>query len=441
MKKSELLSKSLSSMAIKFAGMFAGYGFIFIALRISDIQHYGSFSLSLAFINIASILGRLGFDTSIVKNISLAATKNSETGNCREIYFKGLQTIFLSGILLSTLSFILSPMIALYVFGDTSQESSLRISSLAILPHVLLFYNAGALRGLKNVAKYSTLINLNFLVAIAFLLILLLVPVVQGLEISYVLASVTTCILSFVWWFQESGILNERSTNRTSYRELLLISFPMLSASTITILNGWSDTLMLGVLSTNENVGIFQVLLKLSAIISIVLFAVNSISAPQFARLNTKENKLHLQQYLRKSTKLIVVIVTPLSIMLLLGYSLLIKILGADFNSSLFFPAFCFLCFGQVFNAFSGSGGQLLSMTGYHKINRNIIFLSFLVSVLINFLLIPQYGVLGAALANMIGLIVRNLMYIFFIQKKLELNTLYNPIGDMMNRMHKSHLF
>jgi O-antigen/teichoic acid export membrane protein len=425
-------------MMIKFLGMFSGYIFIFIALRISDIQNYGAFSLSLAFVNIASILGRMGFDLSIVKNISVNSVLSSGSSNCREIYFKGLHIVLAGGLLITILSYGFAPHIALYLFKKSTLEPSLQTASLAILPQVLLFYNAGALRGLKKVAKYSLLINLNFLVAIVFMIFILLIPVKNELETAYVLASYLICIVSFVWWFRESKILRSQSIYTTSYSKLIVLSFPMLSASAITILNGWSDTLILGILSSDENVGIFQVLLKLAAIINIVLFAVNSISAPQFARLSEPENKLQLQRYVQKSTKLIVLIVTPLSILLLLGYSELVKILGASIDTGFYFSSFGLLCLGQVFNAFCGSGGQLLSMTGYEKTNRNIIFISFLISVAVNIVMIPSYGVLGAALANMIGLIFRNLLYVVIISKRLEVNTLYNPISDMKKIIRKT---
>ncbi|NJN27488.1 MAG: oligosaccharide flippase family protein [Cyclobacteriaceae bacterium] len=304
---------------------------------------------------------------------------------------------------------------------------------------IWLYYNAGTLRGLSSIAKYSSLVNLAFTFGLAILLIFISFDMANKLEWSYVIATFIICVISFFWLEGEVKLTKIKSYAKLNNRDLLNTSLPMLSASAITIINGWSDTLILGMLTNNEQVGIFQILLKMAGIINIVLFSVNSISAPKFAHLYVN-NQSKLQSYVYSSTKLIVITVFPILILLLIAYQPIIDILGGSFNSTDYFSAFAFLCFGQLFNAFCGSGGQLLSMTGFQTLNRNIIMFSTVISIVFNFLIIPYYGILGAAFSNMIGLVLRNLLYVIYTNSKLKINTVYNPMHDIIRKLGKSKM-
>ena len=75
------------------------------------------------------------------------------------------------------------------------------------------------------------------------------------------------------------------------------------------------------------------------------------------------------------------------------------------------------LTIGQVINTVCGPVAQLLNATGYHKAFRNISFIGAVVSIIANLLLIPAYGILGAAIANTISMIVWNIIATIYIKK------------------------
>lgn len=435
----ELISNSIISMAFKTGGMLSGYIFIFIALRFGGIADLGAFSLSVAIIQIGAILGRMGFDISIVKHVAQLVTAG-QSGEIQTIYLKGLRIISLSGGLCTLLLYVAAPSLASHLFHDARLTSSFQWSAVALLPTVYTFYNAGALRGLKKAALYTMLTNTGYFAASVFLLLGLITPIFpDNLIVYYSIGSVFLAIISFVMWssHRPAANINKASMN---YKELITISFPMLAASAINLVNGWTDTLLLGILSDSSAVGTFHVLLKAAAILNIVLFAVNSISAPQFAKLNHLGNQQQLQLYVTKSTQLIVILSIPVLLILALGYIPLIHLLTNDFDPHHFATAFALLCFGQAINSFCGSGGQLLTMTGHQHINRNIVIVSFLISVVTNVVFIPLYGVTGAALANMICLVTRNILYVFFCQRLLNMNTLYNPLTPIFHMLKKKSI-
>ena len=98
---------------------------------------------------------------------------------------------------------------------------------------------------------------------------------------------------------------------------------------------------------------------------------------------------------------------------------------GAEFIEGS--TALIILAIGQLFNSFCGPVGNLLNMTGNHKEFRNVIFISLLINIVLNFVLIKDFGINGAATATTISLIAWNLLGVIIVKKKLHIYSYYNP--------------
>ena len=81
--------------------------------------------------------------------------------------------------------------------------------------------------------------------------------------------------------------------------------------------------------------------------------------------------------------------------------------------------ALSLLLFGRLIESMSGTGNYILQILGYETIVRNIMFIAALLNIVLNFILIPIYGINGAAFASMISIVFWNIMYIFYIKQKL----------------------
>jgi O-antigen/teichoic acid export membrane protein len=64
-------------------------------------------------------------------------------------------------------------------------------------------------------------------------------------------------------------------------------------------------------------------------------------------------------------------------------------------------------------------------MTGKEKVFQNIILAATALNIALNAVLIPRYGINGAAVANMIALVFWNLSSVTYIKFSMNINTLY----------------
>src|SRR5690606_11570757 len=76
---------------------------------------------------------------------------------------------------------------------------------------------------------------------------------------------------------------------------------------------------------------------------------------------------------------------------------------------------------GQLADMITGLNYELIGVTKYYRFNFWIALFLLAVTITLNFLLIPYWGIFGAAWATTIGLVIFNLVKTFFLWKKLKM--------------------
>ena len=95
----------------------------------------------------------------------------------------------------------------------------------------------------------------------------------------------------FIYLFKKMNISSLPKAIKTiSPKYLLNISFPMLLTTSMFYIIQWTDTLILGYYEPTSNIGIYNVAIKMSMASSIILFSINSISAPKYSKLFFSNN-------------------------------------------------------------------------------------------------------------------------------------------------------
>jgi O-antigen/teichoic acid export membrane protein len=77
------------------------------------------------------------------------------------------------------------------------------------------------------------------------------------------------------------------------------------------------------------------------------------------------------------------------------------------------------LSIGQFFNIATGCSGLLLVMCGFEKLHGIISLTTTVLNLLLNYLFIINYGIVGAAIATAISIIFENIMKVLLVKKKI----------------------
>jgi O-antigen/teichoic acid export membrane protein len=199
----------------------------------------------------------------------------------------------------------------------------------------------------------------------------------------------------------------------------------LLLGQSMMLIMGKIDILMLGAIIDQESVGIYNAALKLSMLAYVGLMAINSIAAPKFAELNESGNFEALQSLVQKSTKTIFWITLPVVLIFAFLPSQILSIFGEEFQIAAY--SLIILSVGKMFSAICGSVGTLLQMSGNQKYFQNVLIAAAILNVALNYFLIPDFQLLGAALASLISNVFWNVLMVIYIKKKFGFYTIYLP--------------
>ena len=425
---SEVLKGGVVSFLIRILTITLSYIFILIVSRAYGAEAVGILSLCITFIGIATFISQFGFETSLVRFIAqFNATGKKDL--IKECYFKSLKFVVPFSILITIFVFLLSDLLAIYLFKKPQLGKYFLLSSLAITPSVLIAINRGALRGLKKIRESSLFERgSDFFLGIIFLIgFLVLTPQKPIYPLISMIAGIyLSAIISQILW---SKYLNSNPANKClnsiSYRQLLNISLSMLIISSMHFIMRWTDIVMLGIFCSEKEIGIYSVAIKIANTTTIMLIAVNSIAGPKFAELYTQNDTYNLKKVVHYSSKLIFWSSAPLLLIFLFLPQTVLDIFGPEFRKGA--VALRILTIGQFVNSISGSVGYFLYMTGREKIFQVILFLAAFMNVTINYCLIPKYGIIGAALGTSISIIFWNVASVIYARISSGILTFYIP--------------
>ncbi len=431
-KFSEILTGSAWALSARVIGAFLAMLTSVIVARLYGADVLGVVAVVNSFLVLATIFTVLGTGTSILRLIPEHLAKYSPTSAFR--LYRKTQTI-VTGISLVTggVFFICAGLIADKMFSKPHLSFYFATASAFVVFKSLMALNTEAVRGLRLIKCFALMQVLPQSFNLAILVSLGLIWPVKDVPVYALLGSFgLTAIIGWIimeYAFRKIMQPNDK-VHPISGRSILSTSWPMLLSSTMTFVIGQTGVIMLGMFRSDAEVGYYAIAVKLATLTTYILSAVNSMAGPKFSELFYSNKLEELFYVAKKATKLIFWTTTPiLLILVFLGRPLIGLLYGLDFQVA-YLPV-VLLASGQFCGSIAGATSTFLNMTGHQKILRNTMVITALFNIALNVILIPEFGVKGAALAAMCSMILKNAYTVFYIKKKYGYNLGYWPMPNV----------
>ncbi|WP_227339886.1 oligosaccharide flippase family protein [Sphingopyxis sp. P8] len=164
------------------------------------------------------------------------------------------------------------------------------------------------------------------------------------------------------------------------------------------------DLLLLGILATEEAVGLYRVAAEGGLLVAFGYTAVTTVLAPEYARIHSVGDRERLQKTVRHATWLILLIGGLIALPLIFGSHLFIAVVFGEsyVPASL---ALSIIAAGYLVSFLFGDPVYILNMTGHHDRVTLLVAISLALSLLLCLILIPPLGGTGAAIAASVALI------------------------------------
>ena len=275
---------------------------------------------------------------------------------------------------------------------------------LVLLPFSLLIYIGDYLNG---IGKFNLAVTLQTTLIPLSLCLFFIVGSLE-LNIAYMLSIfMSLCIgLGFYYFNRASKTSCEDNKKVVRLYKKELTGFCIISVMAVIMAS--LDTLMIAELLGMESVARYNVANKMALLSSVFLVAVNAIFAPQFSKL-WQDNDI---QQLKDTFFMVTKYMAAASIVFFSGFVIfgeyaLVVVFGEIYVSS--YGLMLVMAASQSVVLATGPVAYLLMMTGNAERHRNSLFLAVVINVLLNIILIPSFGIMGAAAATGLSLIFKNI--------------------------------
>ena len=422
----EIIQGAAVAFFLKVLG--TGFNFLFciVLARTLNTEGVGLFFLSLTIITIASVLSRLGLDNAVLRFTST----NSAEGNwltVKGLYNKAMLMILCSSLFVIGILWISAPVLANNIFHEPRLISPLRWMAFMVLPHAFFWIQAEFLRGIKKIS-FSQFIQGTSLPMLALTGLWLWRDSVtaNGIVAIYSISAILTAVIGYISWKRLTPKI-QKLTDKAIFptSKLFGSSIPLYISAIMDLIIIWAATIFLGVWGTSSEVGIYSVAQRTATLISFVLFAINSVSAPKFATLYKQGDLKGLEKTARHSAKLMLLAASPALILFTIKPQFVMSLFGQDFTSGA--NLLIILSIGQFINVATGSVGYILMMTANEKLFRNCQILIAFLCITLCIILIPKYGATGAAISTAITIASSNILISFYVFKKLKITIIQLP--------------
>lgn len=418
----EIAKGTLLAFILKVIGAGLAFAFNVAIARLLGAEGAGLFFLALSVTAIGSVIGRVGLDNTLLRFTATHAAKG-EASEVKGVYRLGMRIAVTASGTLALFGFWLAPWMASEVFQKTALAEPLRWMCLAILPFALLNLQAESLKGLKDIRSAM----LTQSIGVPLLGLLLIWPLakmkgVEGVSWAYFSATIMIALLG-VWAWQRTITKLKAPVTPYPFATLWASCKPLFITSLMNqAVLPWAPLLLLGIWVDSQDVGIFGAASRIAMLVSFMLMTVNNVLAPKFAELYAKGEIAIMGQTARRSALFITLLTSPIFFILTFGGKWVMLLFGPEFIEGAF--ALAILAMGQFVNTLTGSVNHFLLVTGNEVIVRNITLFATFWLVGISIVLIPLFGITGAAIASASSIAILNILSCYMVWAKFDVLTI-----------------
>ena len=420
----EIVYGTAAAFGLKLLGTILGFAFNVLLARLLGAEGVGIYYLALTVTGIASVLGRLGLDKSLLR-FSAANAAQGGWIKVAGVYRKGVCTSVAASVVVTALVLGNVSWIARVVFSEAALAEPLALMALGIIPMTLVSLHGALLKGLRKIGD-GMLVESVGVPLIGLPLLVVLAPTFGtiGAVSANVLSHALVLILGILLWRRATPELRGLAGDFDT-RYLITTSLPLFWIAVMDLILDRIDLILLGTWTSSDWVGIYGVARRTSDLTVFILIAVNSVLAPRFAALYAQRDYETLGTLARNTAKWMALLASPILFVFVLMPSWVLGVFGQDFTAGA--NVLAILAIGQFINVATGSVGLLLIMTGHEKLMRDNIVACTVLSVALYVVIVPRYGASGAALVKSITLAIMNLISVGLVYGKLSILTLPIP--------------
>jgi O-antigen/teichoic acid export membrane protein len=385
-----------------------GFVLALIITRVVSASEFGLFALATTVVAIAFLPAVMGLDTGVVRYVALGVGAGDER-KARGALQVTVVLVLLASTAVAALIWWSAPWIAGTLFGKPETTELLRIVCWSLPGLAVGRVLVSAIRGFGVMTYAAWLGILNRAVDIATALPFLALGLgVVGLAWAALIAAYITLPAVVVVLLRVDSHALTPAPDAWPTGRLLRFSLPQTLSGVFFLGAARLDVLLLGRFGSAAEVGIYAIALRVLLPATLVSISIGQMFAPRVAAEDAHGDPRVLAQMLRRVTYWNTATSLPFYLALMILAVPLLELFGPVYAAGA--TALVILSAGRVLHTAAGPLGVVLNMSGrpYLTLLNNSCVTA--LNIGLGFVLIPRYGMTGAALSTAVALVTLNVV-------------------------------
>lgn len=379
------------------------YAFRAVIARSFGVSSYGLLILAVSIMSFLSSVIVLGLPQGLLRYIAFYLGK-SKNEAIAPLIGSVVRVVVPISLVFGVLFFIFAEKISVFLFSKPELALFLKFSIVlipALVVYNLLDYVLQAFQDAKSLVLAKNIIDpVGKLLLLVF--VILFWKHESGTIFAYtsgiVLAAITMAILLKKKVLNFSTIFFKSTPLQ---KEMISYSLPLLFNNFSVMIFGWADIILIGVFLPSADVGIYDAALVTSRLLTIAPLAISTMFMPAITEAFAN-NSSNIKQFYKDINRWMLILLLPmLSFLAIFSKVMLASFFGPAFEGGN--VSLILLLFAEVFWGIGLLSSNVLAMLK----RTNLIFLNTTISavlnIILNLILIPKIGIVGAAIATMVS--------------------------------------
>lgn len=385
---------------------FAASSFVHLFLRILlgkelGPSGLGTYTLVFTIFSFGMIFAAFGIEAALTKCI---AEFEDDLPRVSGFVFSGIIGSFISGLTMGIVLYLLSSVISIRFFHNPEMVPLLKITSLCF-PFISIQKSiTGALNGFQQM-KFFAFVNIVQNVSTFFVSILLVflykmgvIGAVYGFVIPTIFIGIFLAPYIKKFATKDSSLIDE------CLKQVYYFGFFTLLANSISMINTQIDTLLIGHFLNEADVGYYAVGVIIIQGITLMPNSIQRITTPTIAKHYAKKDYLNIKKLVENTMIKTFLLTIFLALLLVILGKQLITILFTESFLPSYLPLIILSIGYSIYSPWI-SIGTFFSSIGKVNIAFKINAICAILNTILNLVLIPKFGLIGAASATSISLI------------------------------------
>lgn len=399
-----ILRGSLLFVLGKIAANAAGFLLNLVLVHALGTALYGIYAYGRLITATSLTMTLAGMDKGMLKYIPVKSDEKERN----QVVTVGVITALAFGLFVGVCIYVFAPVITAYTLENELLTDVLRILAVTVPFYTLSNLIGSVFRSIEAIGHDVAISKISPRVA-------RLLAAICGLLLGYGLVRTTLALMAasglvlfvaLTLFLTRTDFSPDTKVERETVFELYNFSFPLMFSRAGTFLYKRIDVFMIGIFLTSTDVGLYNIAVLVSSVLVLPLNGISQLFPPIASELYANDKIAELQSVYSVVTRWSFTVSLFVATLLVVHRTAILSLFSEEVAAATLI--FAILILGQLANAVAGPCNYVMMMTDHQYITMVNQWVFGVSNVILNYLLLQEIGILGAAIATATSLTLLN---------------------------------